>query len=322
MEETMSNRVYLALAAAAAIFFGSLCQADAKSYMSIATGGTAGTYYAVGGGIAKVISKASDIQVTAETGNGSVANVNLLSKKEIEGGFVQSDIAYWAYNGMMMFKDKPVKNLRVVAALYPEHVQVLLAKEAGIKTIADFKGKRIGVGAPGSGVEADVQAIFQVAGLTYNDVKANFLDFAATTSRFKDKQLDAGFVVAGYPTASIMDLNATRDFTMLSFDDAFMKKLVAKHPYFKPDVIPANTYSQITTDVKTPSVVALLVTHADVPDALIYQFTKALFENVDDIHAVHSQAKRINLQTALDGATIPVHPGAAKYYTEKGLKVK
>ena len=316
----LKKHVYLALIAAA-MFLGSASQADAKSYMSIATGGTAGTYYAVGGGIAKVVSKASDIQVTAETGNGSVANVNLLAKKEIEGGFVQSDIAFWAYNGKMMFKE-PVKNLRVIAALYPEHVQVLLAGESGIKTIADFKGKRIGVGAPGSGVEADVQAIFQVAGLTYKDIEANFLDFATTTNRFKDKQLDAAFVVAGYPTASIMDLAASRDFSMLSFDDAFMKKLIAEHPYFKPDVIPANTYSRITTDVVTPSVMALLVTHADVPDELVYKFTKAMFDNLPEIQAVHAKGKEITLKTALDGATIPVHPGAAKYYAEKGIAVK
>ena len=198
----------------------------APTFVSLATGGTSGTYYAVGGAIAAAVSKAGKIQCTAETANASVANANLVATNGIEIAFVQNDITYWALNGELMFQGKPLKNLRAVASLYPENVQVVIAKEAGIKTIKDLKGKRVGVGAPGSGVEGDVQAIFKVAGLTYKDLKkADFLDFAAVTSRFKDNQIDAGFVVAGYPTASIMDLATTKDIALLDFDDAFLFKL-------------------------------------------------------------------------------------------------
>ena len=294
--------------------------ASALDYVSIATGGTSGTYYPIGGAIAQAVSKGGTVKATAETGNASVANLNLIGSGEIEVGFAQNDTAFWAYNGQQMFKT-PMKNLRTVAVLYPEHVQVLLAKDAGIKSIQDFKGKRVSVGAAGSGVEADVRAIFGVAGLTYDDMKVDHLDFGATTSRFKDNQIDVGFVVAGFPTASIMDLTTTKDMDMLSFSPDFLAKLCKEHPYFVASAIPAGTYKGITKEVTTPAVMAMLVTHDKVSDKVIYDFVKGLYENLDTVHASHATAKQITLQNALNGATVPVHPGAAKYYTEKGINV-
>lgn len=293
----------------------------AKAFVSIATGGTAGTYYPIGGAIAQAVSKNPDLQATAETGNASVANTNLIAKKDIEIAFVQNDIAFWAYNGQQMFKE-PMKNLRAVAALYPEHIQLITAKSANINTLNDLKGKRVGIGAPGSGVEGDVQAIFQVAGLKYADMKVDYLDFGATTSRFKDNQIDAGFVVAGYPTASVMDLATMKEISLLSFDDAFLAQLSKVHPYFVTSSIPANTYSGINTPTKTPAVMAILITHDAVPEDVIYKFTKTLFDNIADVQASHAKGKEITLKTALDGLTVPLHPGAAKFYKEKKMNVK
>ncbi|MDR2614166.1 MAG: TAXI family TRAP transporter solute-binding subunit [Candidatus Accumulibacter sp.] len=300
----------------------SLCAgfAQAKDYVSIATGGTSGTYYPIGGAIAQAASKSGALQATAETGNASVANLNLIGKGEIEVGFAQNDTAFWAYNGQQMFKE-PMKNLRTVAALYPEHVQVIIAKDAKIAGIGDLKGKRVSVGAAGSGVEADVRAIFEVAKLTYSDMKIDHLDFGATTSRFKDNQIDVGFVVAGYPTAAIMDLTTTKDVNLLSFSDDFLAQLNKSHPYFVASVIPANTYRGVTQDAKTPAVVAMLVAHDKVPENVIYEFVKGMYENLDTIHASHATAKQITLETALNGVTVPVHAGAAKYYKEKGIAV-
>ena len=294
--------------------------AQAVDYVSIATGGTSGTYYPIGGAIAQAASKGGAIQATAETGNASVANLNLIGKGEIEVGFAQNDTAFWAYNGQQMFKS-PMKNLRTVAALYPEHVQVIIAKDAKIVGIDDLKGKRVSVGAAGSGVEADVRAIFDVAKLTYGDMKIDHLDFGATTNRFKDNQIDVGFVVAGFPTASIMDLTTTKDVGLLSFSDDFLAQLNKTHPYFVASVIPAKTYRGIDQDTKTPAVVAMLVTHDKVPENVIYEFVKNMFENLETIHASHATAKQITLDKALDGVTVPVHPGAAKYYKEKGIAV-
>ena len=292
----------------------------APTYMSVATGGTSGTYYAVGGALAAAVTKGGKIQCTAETGNASVANANLIATKGIEIAFVQNDITYWAYNGELMFQGKPLKNIRTVASLYPEHVQVVVAKGAGIKNIADLKGKRVGVGAPGSGVEGDVQAIFKLAGLTYKDLKkADYLDFAAVTSRFKDNQIDAGFVVAGFPTASIMDLTTTKDVDLMSFDDAFLAKLHKAYPFFVASTIPAKTYKGIDTDTKTPAVMAILITNDSVPADQIYAFLTGMFDNLKDIAAVHAKGKEITLKGALDGLTAPLHPGAEKFYKEKGL---
>ena len=297
-----------------------IAPASAATYLSIATGGTSGTYYAVGGALASAVTKGGKIQCTAETGNASVANANLIATNGIEIAFVQNDITYWAYNGELMFQGKPLKNIRAVASLYPENVQVVLAKEAGIKKISDMKGKRVGVGAPGSGVEGDVQAIFKIASLTYKDLKkADFLDFAAVTSRFKDNQIDAGFVVAGFPTASIMDLTTTKDVDLLSFDDEFLAKLHKAYPFFVPSTIPGKTYKGIDKDTKTPAVMAILISNESVPADEIYDFLTAMFANLKDIAAVHAKGKEITLKGALDGLTAPLHPGAEKFYKEKGL---
>jgi TRAP transporter TAXI family solute receptor len=300
----------------------SLCAgvAQAKDYVSIATGGTSGTYYPIGGAIAQAASKSGALQATAETGNASVANLNLIGKGEIEIGFAQNDTSFWAYNGQHMFK-APMKNLRTVAALYPEHVQVIIAGGSNIAAIGDLKGKRVSVGAAGSGVEADVRAIFEVAKLTYGDMKVDHLDFGATTNRFKDNQIDVGFVVAGFPTASIMDLTTTKDVSLLSFSEDFLAQLNKAHPYFVASTIPGKTYRGIDQDTRTPAVVAMLVTHDKVPENVIYEFVKNMYENLDTIHASHATAKQITLESALKGVTLPVHPGAAKYYKEKGVAI-
>jgi TRAP transporter TAXI family solute receptor len=315
----MKKVIIVALVALLAAF-SFTAVASAATYMSVATGGTSGTYYAVGGALAAAVSKDGKIQCTAETGNASVANANLIATKGIEIAFVQNDITYWAVNGELMFQGKPLKNIRAVASLYPEHVQVVVAKDSGIKTINDLKGKRVGVGAPGSGVEGDVQAIFGVAGLTYKDLKkADFLDFGATASRFKDNQIDAGFVVAGYPTAALMDLTTTKDVSLISFDKAFLDKLHKKYPFFVASKIPAKTYKGIDTDIVTPAVMAILITHEDVPEQQIYDFLTSMFKNLDDIAAVHAKGKEITLKGALNGLTAPLHPGAARFFKEKGL---
>ncbi|GHV54460.1 C4-dicarboxylate ABC transporter substrate-binding protein [Deltaproteobacteria bacterium] len=293
----------------------------AKSYVSIATGGTSGTYFPIGGAIAQAVSKAGVIQATAETGNASVANINLIAKGDIEVAMVQNDITFWAFKGEQMFK-APLPNVRTICALYPEHVQLIISKDSGIKTLADLKGKRVGVGAPGSGTEGDAKAILGVAGIQYADMKVDFLDFGATTSRFKDNQIDAGFVVAGYPTASVMDLALTKDISLLNFEDKTLADLSKAHPYLVASTIPGKTYKGVDNAVKTPAVMAILVTHDKMADDVIYNFTKAMFENIADIHAAHAKGKEINLATALDGLTAPLHPGAAKFFKEKGMAMK
>lgn len=295
--------------------------ASARTFLSIATGSTGGTYYPLGGGIAEIISKnVPEFQVTSETGNASVANINLVGSRQIEMAFAQNDIAYWASKGMDPFKER-YDNLRVVASLYPEHVHCITLKGSGVNDIMDIRGKRVSVGAPGSGVLGDVSAILKLAELRYADMSADFLDFNNTTRRFKDGQLDVGFVVAGYPTSSVIDLAATHDIDLVSFNDDFMSRLTAEYPYFVKDIIPAGTYRGVDRDVVTPAVMAILICEANLPDDVIYRFTKALWENIADLHKVHPKAVLITLETALDGVSVPLHPGAAKFYSEKGMAV-
>jgi TRAP transporter TAXI family solute receptor len=295
--------------------------APAAERLSLATGGTAGTYYPIGGAMAKAASKSGAITVTSESGNASVANINLLGKKEIELGMVQNDVYFWAYNGEHMFTDKAVKNLRTVMALYPEDVHIVVTKASGIKSTADLKGKRVSVGAAGSGVEADAQMIVKVTGITYSDFDAQKLDFAATATRFKDNQIDAGFLTTGYPSPAIMDIATTKDITLIDFDDAFLDKLGKAYPYFVPHIIPGGTYKGIDKDTKVPAVVAIVATHDGVSEQVIYEFLKGVFDNLGDVQIAHAKAKEITLQNAINGLPRPLHPGAVKFFKEKGLKV-
>lgn len=285
--------------------------------ISIATGGTAGTYYPIGGAIAAAASKNPNIQATAETGNAAVANTNLIAAGELEIAFSQADVTAWAYNGQVMFEGKPLKNVRTIAALYPETVQIVV--KPGIKDIAHFLGKRVGVGAPGSGTEGDARAIFNTLGLTYDDMKTEFLDFNGISNRFKDEQIDAGFVVAGVPTSALMDLTTTKEVTLLNFDAETMNRIITANPFFTANVIPAGTYKGINENITTPSVMAVLITSDSVPEDVIYNFVKGMFDNIADVQTSHAMAKNIKIETATDGLTAPLHPGAEKFYKEMGI---
>ncbi|MCL1876388.1 MAG: TAXI family TRAP transporter solute-binding subunit [Synergistaceae bacterium] len=285
--------------------------------ISIATGGTAGTYYPIGGAIAAAASKNPGIDATAETGNAAVANTNLIAAGELEIAFSQADVTAWAFNGQVMFEGKPLKNVRTIAALYPETVQVVI--KPGIKDIAHFLGKRVGVGAPGSGTEGDARAIFNTLGLTYDDMKTEFLDFNGISNRFKDEQIDAGFVVAGVPTSALMDLTTTKEVALLNFDAETMKRIIDANPFFTANVIPAGTYKGINEDITTPSVMAVLITSDSMPEEVIYNFVKGMFDNLADVQTSHAMAKNITLENATQGLTAPLHPGAEKFYKEKGI---
>ncbi len=314
-------RKALSLLIVAVLLSAACAGAEAKTFLSIATGGVAGVYYPLGGGLAQVINNhVADVEVTAETGNASAANINLIAGREVTMGLVQNDVAFRAVKGMKPFK-QPVTNLRIIASLYPEHVQCITTKASGIKTISDLKGRRVSVGAPGSGVADSLGAIFPVAGIKYSDMNTDFLDFANTAERIQDGQLDAGFVLAGFPTAAVMALAAQRDIDLVAFEDDLLNKLVKEYPYFTKDVIPAGTYKGVDHDTPTPAVMAVLVCDSNLSDELVYNITKAIFENLDELRPVHDKAKLISLEKALDAASISIHPGAAKFYTEKGLKV-
>jgi len=316
----MKKGIFYALICALVVLFQTPDAQAAQKRLSIATGGTSGVYFPIGGAMARAVSKAGDIQATAESSNASIANVNLLTKYEIEIAFAQNDVTSWAFNGQNMF-EKPLTNLRTMATLFPEHIHWLVGRDSGIKTLQDLKGKRVNIGAPGSGYEAAARAMLQTAGMTFDDFRASRLDAAGSVARYKDNQLDAAIFAIGYPAPGPMDIATSRPVTLISFDQAYMDKLVKEFPFFVPSKIPGGIYAGIDQDTITPAVMAILVTHDKMADDVIYAFLKNLFDNLPEVHASHSKAQGITLENALSGVAVaPLHPGAAKFYKERGLK--
>ena len=294
---------------------------DAKTFLSIATGGEAGVYYPLGKGLAEVLTDhLTDVEVTARTSDASAANVNMIARHEVALALVQNDVAFRAVNGEKPFRE-PIENLSMIASLYPEHVQCVTVRDNGIKTISDLKGKRVSVGTTDSGTIDSVGAILSVAGLKYADINADFLDFANTSLRIQDGWLDAGFVLAGYPTPAVVDLAAKKDIGIVAFEEELLDKLSDTYPFFTKGIIPAGTYNGVDHDTPTISVMAVLVCDSGLTDDLAYDITKAIFENLAELKPVHAKAEMISLDTALSATAIKVHPGAVKYYTEKGFKV-
>lgn len=289
--------------------------------ISLSTGAQSGTYYPLGTAIANVWTQAGiGLNVTAEATGGSVENARLIGSQDTEVGFVESLIADWAYNGKEIFKDKKVTNIRGLASLYPNTVQTVVKADSGIKSFADLKGKKVAVGIQGGSTPITMGAILEVYGLTMNDIKPQYVAFGPGIDLLKDGQVDAVLVDAGAPNSSIIDIATQHKINILSIEPEKIKQIRAKYPFFSDVVtIPKGTYKGFDQDVTTTGSLAALFVTADMPDDLVYNMTKTLFEKKDDIAKVHEKGKSIDLQKAVDGFSIPLHPGAEKYYKEKGI---
>ncbi len=290
-----------------------------QAKLILATGGTAGTYYPFGGAMAKIWNtKVPGLNVTAQATGASAENVRLVNKGEAELALVQSDTIDFAYHAKEAFKE-PLTKMAAIAVLYPEVIQVVVKGDGPVKSFADLKGLKVGVGAPGSGTEANFRQFLDIYGMGKDDVKAQYLSFSESAEQFKDRHIDAFIVVAGVPNAAIMDVAVMQSIRILSFPDDKVAQLTKKYPFLSPFVIPANTYKNQAGEVKTLAVNAVLIASSALPEDLVYKMTKALFENQADLAAAHAKGKELNLKTAATGVSIPVHPGALKYYKEKGI---
>lgn len=288
-----------------------------ETFVNIATGGTAGTYYPIGGAIADVLNKdAQNVNASAQSTGASVANINMLKDSQVEMAIVQNDIAYYAVNGTEMFENK-VDNLRGIASLYPETCQFVTLESSGIKTIADLKGKRVAVGAAGSGVEGNVRQILKAYGLTYDDIDEQFLSFAEGATALKDGTVDVACLTAGAPTASVQDVASQKQIRLIPLNDEKIAELVKEYPFYTKTTIPSGTYQGFNEDVQTVSVMAILVVNDKVTDDAGYEITKAIFSNLDKISAAHSAAKAISKEKALEGMDfIKMNGGAEKFLKE------
>ena len=286
---------------------------EKEQFINIATGGTAGTYYPIGGAIAEVLNK-NGMNASAQSTGASVANINMLKDKQVELAIVQNDITYYAVNGTEMFKEGgKVENLSGIASLYPETCQFVVREDSGIKDITGLKGKRVAVGAAGSGAEANARQILEAYGITYDDVEEQFLSFAEGSYALKDGTVDAAFVTAGYPTASVQDIASQNKIRLLPVGDEQIKILADKYPFYTKTTVPKGVYQGFDEDVNTVSVMAILVANDKIDAALGEKLTKAIFDNLDKIAAAHSAGKNITKDGALKGLDfIKMNEGAAK----------
>lgn len=287
-------------------------------FINIASGGTAGTYFPLAGGMADIWNKnIPGVNATAQSTGASVANINLLRDGEADVIMVQNDIAYYSATGTEIFDGDAYGDLRGLCILYPETIQIVTLEGKGIDTVVDLKGKRVAVGAAGSGTEANARQILAAAGVTYNDITVQYLSFAEAASNLKDGNVDAAFLTAGHPTAAVQDIGAQHSVKLVTVEDDMADKLIADYPFYTKLVIPAGTYTGIDEDAKTVAVQAMLAVSANMDEELAYNLVKTMYDNQDRMQAAHTTAgAKIKPETGLDGMGIELHPGAAKYFNK------
>lgn len=289
-------------------------------FIGIATGGTGGTYYPLGGTFAKIIEDETGIKSSASTSGASAENMAAIKDSKTEIAFTQTDIASYASEGTEMFSDNKVENARGIATLYPETIQIVTTKDSGIKSVEDLKGKVVSVGEAGSGTLLNAKQILEVHGIALEDLEARNLSFDDSTTGIQDGTIDAAFITSGTPTGAVEGLAATEDITIVPVESSKISELIEKYPYYSEDEIPSGTYSKVDEAVTTVAVRAMLVTNADISEDVIYDVTKAIFENTDAI--THAKGELIKAEDGLKGMGIELHPGAKKYFDEKGVSME
>ncbi|MBN2906191.1 MAG: TAXI family TRAP transporter solute-binding subunit [Rhodobacteraceae bacterium] len=326
-----------AIAAVVTVAVGLAAPAVAQDlkFFTIGTGGTAYTYYPVGGVIANAISNPPGSRPCDEGGScgvpgliasavssrGSVDNVNAILSGLRNSGFAQSDVAYWAYTGTGTMEGKPpAEDLRTIAALFEEHIHLVALADSGINSVADLAGKRVSLDEPGSGTYVDATLILEANGLSIDDVTAEALKGNAASEALRNGKIDAFFVVAGYPTGSLVELASAENIKLVPIDGAGADALVAKYGFFASSDIPAGTYEGVE-DTPTVAVGAQWFTSAKEDEELIYQITKALWNEKSRtlLDVGHAKGKTITPDSALSGVGVPLHPGAERFYKEVGL---
>ncbi|TPW26103.1 TAXI family TRAP transporter solute-binding subunit [Pararhizobium mangrovi] len=311
-------RSLMAGAVAAAVGLAGV-PANAADFINILTGGTSGVYYPLGVQLSKIYSDNMDgVKVQVQSTKASVENMNLLQQGRGELAFALGDTvkAAWEGDKDAGFSQKLGK-IRAIGAIYPNYVQIVATKASGIKNFQDLKGHSLSVGAPRSGTELNAKRIFDAMGMSYDDLsKTEYLPFGESVELMKNRQLDATLQSAGLGVASIKDLSSSMPIQVVSVPASVAEKLGA--PFISTD-IPAGTYDGQDKDVPTLAITNILVTREGVSDDMAYQMTKQLFEHLDSMVAAHSAAKAIDIQKAAQNLPIPLHPGAERYYKEKGV---
>lgn len=307
----VSLAAMMTVTASATVFAGEL---------TFTTGGEQGTYYAFGNVLAGEVTADTETAVTAITSGGSQANIDALDMGDAQIGFAQSDVMAYAYEGSERFEDGvQVEGFSTVAALYMEQVQIITVNP-DIKSVEDLKGKKVSIGAAGSGVYYNAVDILGVYGMTEEDIEPTYESFGDSADSLQDGKIDAAFVTAGAPTTAVTSLGTAKQVYLVSIDDEHIEKLIAECPYYTKAVITADTYGT-EADVTTVAVGAVVIASDDVAEEDVYNFISAVYENLDSITTAHAKGAELSLEFASSVTSVPYHAGAAKYFEEKGITV-
>jgi len=293
----------------------------AKKYVSIASGWVVGVYFPLAGAISRIAhEKLPDIKITVESSGASVANAKLIASGDADLAILQNDIAFYAYHGVKPIFDKPIPNIRGVTSLYPEHCQIHARKDANVKSVKDLKGKRVAVGPLGSGTEQNAIQILEAYGLKFEDLgRVERLSAAESADFLKDGRIDAAFYTTGVGASAIVEPAMMIETVIVPVDGSEADMLVKKYLFYSKDKVPGGIYKGIDKDVPTVAVLAILVAKAELEEDIVYRIIKAMFENIKTIEGAHAKGKEVKLEKALEGMPIRLHPGAAKFYKEKGI---
>ena len=317
----MKKRI-LAIVMAASMALGASTGVMAADKLTLGTGGTTGTYYAIGGVMATVLNPVlQESSLTVTSTGASKANIQLVDMGEADLAIVQNDVMYYAYTGTDLFEDEGAYDtFSTVAGLYDETVQIVTC-DSSIATVADLKGKTVSVGDAGSGTEFNAEQILGVYDLTFDDINVVNASFGDSADSLKDGKIDAAFIVAGAPTTAVVDLATTKDISLVQLDAEHIEKLQSTYDFYTETVIPAGTYSGVEEDATTVSVRATLIASNDVSEDAVYELLAAMFDNQEDLIAGHAKFEFLNLEDAVKGISVPFHPGAVKYFEEKGIEI-
>jgi TRAP transporter TAXI family solute receptor len=292
--------------------------ADEDLFITVATGGTSGVYYPIGGAISNLLESKLGLDTSVQATGASVENVNLLDTNRAELAITMADAVLQAYEGSGAFEgETPKEDLRGLTALYPNFVQIVTTADSGINSVEDLRGKRVGVGAPNSGVELNARLVLEAHGMSYDDIDEDYLSYSEAVDQIKNNMIDVAFVTSGYPNATIIDLSTTHTAKIVPIEGAAMDYLKENYSFFSSNVIPAGTYDN-DEDIPTATITNLLLVNNSLSDDVVYEITKTIFENLDVIHASHNAARGISLDEVGVGMPIPFHPGAERYFKEVG----
>ncbi len=319
----MRARVLMVIFIGCAFLFGigsGTGESAPPKFISLATGGTGGTYYVIGGGMGKVIEKyVPGVKISVESTAASTENCRLVATKKVQFAIVMPDSAYFAYKGGREFGEKKYPEIRALMAGHTSIMHFIVKANSGIKSLADLKGKRVALSAPGSPSAFIAEAALEAYGLPKKDYKPKLLTYAEQADALRDDTIDMGCVFAGVPASAALDISSTHSVIFLSMGPQEVKQVTMKHPYWTEGIIKEGTYKGQNAKVITLASPAMLITHAEVEADLVYAVAKALMEHTPELKEVHPQGAEWNLEDAAEGVAIPFHPGAEKFLREKGI---